>query len=495
VLLLIGVLASRRMHDIRDYYAGGKKLGFINVAFSARATGESAWLLLGVTGTGFAVGLQGLWIAVGELLGVGIAWLWMAKPFKRLTDEYDSVTIPDYLESRFRDNSHWLRLIAAGALVVFVPIYAGSQVFATGKAFNAFLDINHYLGATIGFLVVMLYITKGGFIAVVWSDVFQGLLMVAGLVILPVVGLLELGGFTSFITTLSENFPGHLTLTAGQGWSTLAIVQTLGLLAIGIGFLGSPQVFVRFISIRDESQINKGALVAMLWTFMADTGAVLLGMAGRALFTDADLGFDSDNVLPYMSQALLLPFFAGMYIAMVLSAIMSTIDSLLVVASSAAVRDYWQKIRHPEMHDDALMKLSQQVTVILALIAFGIGMGILLYDIENGIFWIIIFGWSGIAATFCPVIILSLCWSGLTALAARWAMVAGFLATILFKFVVPPLFSIIGWENGVTFLNALDVLLPAFLVSGLVAVAVSHIDKSGQERLQTDLSETGKTGR
>ncbi len=465
------------MHDIRDYYAGGKKLGFINVAFSARATGESAWLLLGVTGTGFAFGLQGLWIMAGELLGVGLAWYWMAKPFKRLTDHYDSVTIPDYLESRFQDNGHGLRLIAAAALVVFVPIYAGSQVFATGKAFNAFLDINHYLGATIGFLVVLLYITRGGFIAVVWSDVFQGLLMVTGLVLLPLVGILEAGGITNIFNTLAAEFPGHLTMTGGQGWTTLALFQTLGFLAIGIGFLGSPQVFVRFISIRDEDQINKGAMVALAWTFLADTGAVLLGMTGRALFTDADLGFDPDNILPVMSQALLLPFFAGVYIAMVLSAIMSTIDSLLVVASSSAVRDYWQKTRHPDMSDELLMSLSRKVTVVLALLSFGIGIGILMYDIDNGIFWVVIFGWSGIAATFCPVIILSLCWRKMTALAAKCAMITGFLATIVFKFVVPPLFVAAGWENGVTYLNALDVLLPAFVVSAIVAILVSVSDK------------------
>jgi Na+/proline symporter len=254
-------------------------------------------------------------------------------------------------------------------------------------------------------------------------------------------------------------------------------MQTLGFLAIGIGFLGSPQVFVRFISIRNEEQIKKGAVVALCWTFLADTGAVLLGITGRALFTDADLGFDSDNILPLMSQALLLPFFAGVYIAMVLAAIMSTIDSLLVLASSSAVRDYWQKTRHPEMSDDTLMKLSWQVTMILALLSFGIGIGILLYDLENGIFWIVIFGWSGIAATFCPVMILSLCWPRLTALGAKCAMVAGFLSSIAFKFIVPPLLSAAGWDVGVTYLNALDVLLPAFLVSGLAAVVVSLIGK------------------
>jgi len=223
-------------------------------------------------------------------------------------------------------------------------------------------------------------------------------------------------------------------------------------------------------------------VVALVWTFLADTGAIFLGMTGRALFLDADLGFDPDNILPVMSQALLPAFFAGAYIAMVLSAIMSTIDSLLVVASSSAVRDYWQKTKHPDMGDAALMKLSRQMTFILALLSFGIGMGILLCDDENGIFWIVIFGWSGIAATFCPVIILSLCWPKLTALGAKCAMVAGFLATILFKFVVPPLFSTMGWENGVEYLNALDVLLPAFIVSGLIGVAVSLTEARGTQR-------------
>ena len=480
VLLFLGYLASRRTRDIRDYYAGGKRLGFINVAFSARATGESAWLLLGLTGMGFALGAQAFWVVVGECIGVGGAWLLMARRFKRLTDRYDSITIPDYLESRLRDNTHGLRLIAAAALIVFVPIYAGSQVFATGKAFNAFLDMNHFVGATIGFLVVLLYITKGGFIAVVWSDVFQGSLMFLGLVALPIVGLMELGGVTNLLDTLRAADPAHLTITAGQGWTAMTIVTIVGMIAIGIGFFGSPQVFVRLISLRHENEVRKGAAVALFWTLLADSGAVLVGIVGRALFTEAQLDNDVDNILPYMSQALLPAFFAGAYIAMVLSAIMSTIDSLLVVASSAAVRDYWQKTRHPDMSDEQLMRLSQILTLTLALTAFAIGMAILLYNRDKGVFWIIIFGWSGIAATFCPVMILSLFWRRLTARGARCAMVTGFAMVPLMKFAVPGLLP----DNALPYLVALDVLLPAFAVSMLVAVVVSLLDKKGQAKLE-----------
>ncbi|MBZ0173469.1 MAG: hypothetical protein K8E66_13885, partial [Phycisphaerales bacterium] len=186
---------------------------------------------------------------------------------------------------------------------------------------------------------------------------------------------------------------------------------------------------------------------------------------------------------PYMSDTLLPAFFSGVYIAMVLSAIMSTIDSLLVVAASAAVRDYWQKTRHPDMPDDKLISLSRKLTLLLSLAAFGVGIGIMLYEKDQGIFWTIIFGWSGIAATFCPVIVLSLFWSKLTALGAKASMVAGFLCVPLFKFAVPPILGAAGWDDANAYLGALDVLPPSFAVGMIVAVVVSTLDRPGRERL------------
>lgn len=502
-LLVIGYLASRKMHDIRDYFAGGKRLGFINVAFSSRSTGESAWLLLGLTGTGFAVGVQAFWIVLGEIIGVTGAWLFMAKRFKRLTDRYDSITVPDYLESRFRDSGHWLRLIAAGALVIFVPIYAAAQVHAAGGAFNDFLDWNHYAGAAFGFGIVLLYITQGGFTAVVWSDVFQGTLMLLGLVVLPIVALLEIGGVTNLLDTLRSINPDLLSLhgpgpadengvqvPGTGGWTSNAVFATLGFMAIGVGFLGSPQVFVRFISIKSEKEINKGMFVAIAWTVLALSGAVLIGMLGRALFLPADItpltatvDGAKDTIMPHMAEELMPAFVTGLFIAMVLSAIMSTIDSLLVVASSAAVRDYWQKTRHPDMDDERLVSTSRKLTVILALVAFALGIGIMLYDKEQGIFWTIIFGWSGIAATFCPTMILSLFWKGLTSMGARCAMVAGFLGVPFFKFLAPLIMKAIWGDDWANNIGALDVLLPSFLIGFIVAIVVSKFDKKGQEKL------------
>ncbi|MHC4380926.1 MAG: sodium/proline symporter [Planctomycetota bacterium] len=491
ILLVIGYLASKRVKSIRDYFASGKNLGFFNVAFSARATGESAWLLLGLTGMGYAVGVKAFWVVLGEVLGVCGAWMLMSRRFKRLTDRYDSITVPDYLESRLRDTGHTLRLIAAFALVVFVPIYAGAQVFATGTAFHAFLGWNHYAGAAVGFAVVMLYITQGGFTAVVWSDVFQGSLMVVGLVALPLVALSHVGGLGEVSTALTAIDP-HLLSWHGPGaagpssggWDTATIVSIFGMAAIGIGFLGSPQVFVRYISMKNEKQILPGTITAGIWTVLADSGAVLVGLFGRAIYSPDSLGGNSDNILPEMAQGLLPAFFAGLFIAMVLSAIMSTIDSLLVVASSAGVRDYWQKSRHPEMSDEQLMSLTRKVTITLSLLSFLIGIGIMMVDKENGVFWVIIFGWSGIAATFCPTVILSLFWSKLTALGAKCAMVAGFASVPLFKWAVPSLLDRLGLETWSGYLSSLDVLLPSFAVGFLVAVLVSLLDRKGQARME-----------
>ncbi len=503
ILLVIGYLASKKMHDIKDYFAGGKNMGFLAVAFSARATGESAWLLIGLTGMGFALGVNAFWVVVGEIIGVGGAWLFMAKRFKRLTDRYDSITVPDYLESRFRDNTHMLRLVAAGSLLVFVPVYAGAQVYASGVAFNDFLGWPHYAGAAFGFVIVLIYITKGGFTAVVWSDVFQGSLMVLGLVALPIIGLLEAGGVTNIIDSLRAIDPHLLALhgpgsegASSGGWNTGTIFAVVGLAAIGVGFWGSPQIFVRYISMKSEKSILPGTITAIIWTLLADSGAVLIGIIGRALYNQ-EIGLVKEDTVAIMADNLLPAFFAGVFIAMVLAAIMSTIDSLLVLASSAVVRDYWQKTKNPDLSDSQLMSMSKKLTVALAFVAFAVGMGLLAYDKDKPIFWIVIFGWSGIAATFCPTMILSLYWSKLTASGAKYAMIAGFLGVPIFSFAVGPMLKAMGMDNFAANLSSLDVLLPSFLIGFTVAIVVSLLDKKGQANLECveDDLQFAKTGK
>lgn len=483
VLLLIGALASRRMKDLRDYYAGGKRFGFWAASFSSRATGESAWLLLGLTGMGAAVGAQAFWVVLGEVLGVGAAWLLLCRRFKRLTDRYDSITIPDYLESRLRDKGHRIRLVAAFTLVIFVTIYVSAQIDAIGTAFEGFLGWNYYLGAIVGFAVVLVYIVSGGFVAVVWSDVFQGTLMVVGLVALPLFGLAAAGSLDSVVEPLRQQDPTLLSFWGPEGASIASLFTILGFLAIGLGFMGSPQIFVRFLSLRSVKEIRPGAIVAICWTLLADSGAVLVGMVGRSILVTPDqatadtLGQGGQQVLPMLVAEVVPAWIAGLYIAIVLAAIMSTVDSLVVLASSAFVRDYYQKVRHPDMPDTQLLGRSRTVTFVLAGAALGIAFLVSALVPGRTVFWFAIFGWSGISATFCPTMILSLFWPGLTARGALAAMLSGFASVPFFKFVAPQL----PWVGDA--FGALSELPPAFVVSGLVAVGVSVLDPKGRQAM------------
>ncbi len=483
VLLVIGMVASRRMHGAKDYFAAGKGLGFLPVAFSARATGESAWLLLGLTGMGAAIGAQAFWVVLGEVLGVAGAWLLMCRRFKRLTDRYDAITIPDYLEDRFRDRSHKLRIFSAIALVVFVTIYVSAQIDATGKAFESFLGWNYYHGIGVGFVVVLTYILAGGFLAVVWSDVFQGSLMFLGLVGLPIVGLVMIGGVGEMNTRLAAIDPDLLSLAGPGGWSMAAVVSIIPLAMVGIGFLGSPQIFVRFLALKNEGEITKGAFVAITFTVLSDAGAVLIGMVGRALLTQPGqdvnvvLGQSGESVLPMLVDHALPLLLVGLFVAVVLSAIMSTVDSLLVLASSAVVRDVHQQVRHPELSDESLVPSSRKATFILAVVALLISIAVAALSPDRSVFWFVIFGWSGISATFCPTMMLSLYWSKMTARGALTAMIVGFICVPLFKFGAPQL-------PGVgPFFATLGELPPAFLLSMLAGVAASLTDRKGQAQL------------
>jgi len=475
ILFLIGIVASRKIKGLSDFYVGGKNLGYWAVAFSARATGESGWLLLGLTGMGAIAGISAYWVVIGELLGVGVSWFLMAKKFKKLSDGYGSITIPDYLESHFKSKTHHLRAIAAFALSVFVIIYVSAQIDVTGKAFESLLGINYYTGAIAGFLIVLAYIFTGGFVAVVWSDLFQGLLMFFGLLALPIVAFWSIDNQAEIISGLRAIDPDLLApFGGGEDW-LMKTFTLLGFAMIGLGFLGSPQIYVRFLSIKNIEEIDKGKWVAILFTLITDAAAVSIGILGRYMFTEAGqdpqaiLGIAGEDVLIHLIEDLLPLGIIAIYIAIILSAIMSTIDSLLVMASSAVVRDFYQQIFHPELKENKMANISRWVTLFMALFALAIAICVALISPERTVFWFVIFGWSGIAATFCPVIILSLFWSGLTEKGAIASMITGFLCVPFFKFIIQPL------EGVGEYFEKLDVLAPSFLLSMIAAWIFSRI--------------------
>lgn len=482
VLFFIGVFASRRIKNISDYYVAGKKLNFWIVAFSSRATGESAWLLLGLTGMGAISGVSTYWVVVGEVLGVAIAWIYMAKKFKRRTDAYNSITIPDYLESHFKSTTFLLRKIAAIALSIFVVIYVSAQIDATGSAFEAFLGWNYYTGAIVGFLIVLAYIFLGGFIAVAWSDVFQGILMFFGLVLIPITAFFAIPNITEIASGLRAIDPELLNVWGPGGFNLMNLMTILGFAMIGLGFLGSPQVFVRFMSINNESEINRGKWVALVYTLLTDAAAVTVGIIGRYLFTEAGtdpeaiMGNAGQNVLSMVVEHFFPLVIVGLYIAIVLSAIMSTVDSLLVVGSSSLSRDLYQKIYNPNISQQKITRYSRLITLIMAIGALTVALLVAVSTPGRTIFWFVIFGWSGIAATFCPVIILSLFWDGYTERGAIASMISGFLAVPFFKFVVPQI------ETIGPYIEKLDVMGPSFAVAFIFGFLASKLFPKGSIR-------------
>lgn len=299
--------------------------------------------------------------------------------------------------------------------------------------------------------------------------------MFFGLVLLPIVVWFSMDGGQDIISGLHAIDPALTNIwgTSDDTWMNVAAM--LGFAMIGLGFLGSPQVYVRFMSIKDEKEIVKGKWVAIVFTLLTDAAAVTIGILGRVLFTDAGadpevvLGNGAEHVLSMLTENFLPYAVVAIYVAIVLSAIMSTIDSLLVIASSAITRDFYQKVFHPEIKDKDLARLSRWVTLIMALIALGIAMVIAVVSPDHTVFWMVIFGWSGIAASFCPVIILSLFWKGLSEQGAIAAMIAGFLCVPFFKFVVQ------GMDGIGPYFEKLDVLAPSFVISMAMAWLFSKI--------------------
>jgi len=469
ILFGIGIWGGRGSGDLKGYYLAGKQLPSWVVAFSSNATGESAWLLLGLTGMGYLVGFHAFWIVMGKVLGVALAWIFVARPFKAYSDRYDAVTVADYLEARFADQEgRSLRRAGAAIILSMAAMYTGAQLTASGKAFQAFLGLDYALGVLIGAAIILFYTTVGGFKAVAWSDLLQGLLMFFCLLILPIVAIRAAGGWGAMIGTLQAEDPTLLEPLGGLGFSLEGLVAVAGFLAIGLAFLGSPQLLTRFMAARSTEALTRGSGLAILSILVFDVGAVMAGIAGRALFPGLA---DPETIYAVLGTELFPQVLTGVFLVVVLAAMMSTTDSLLILASSALVRDGMQMGFGMKYRERTLSRVGKGITVVL-----GAGAVALALTEARVIFWFVLFAWSGLAAAFTPVVLLSLFWKRTTRLGALAGMLAGFGVTV-------------GW---VLFLKAsfmgLYEMIPGFvaglLVTGLVSLRTQPPPKAAEEQDQ-----------
>jgi sodium/proline symporter len=455
ILAGLALWSRSETHSMSGYFIAGKKLPPWVVAFSTNATGESGWLLLGLTGMGYAVGAQAFWVVAGEVIGIALAWAMLSRRIKRLADETDSITVPDVLAARFNDRAHVLRKISLLIILVMVGAYVAAQMVATGKAFDGFTDLDYSTGVLVGAAVIILYTLVGGYKAVAWTDLVQGVLMLAGLIIVPLIAIDAAGGWAMVVDNLASQDPGLLTAWGPAGKSTAALIGILSFLAVGLPFMGVPQLMVRFMSARSEQSLVPAMAISVVVILLFDVGAVLTGMAGRALFPGLD---DPESILPVISTTLLHPVLGGIMMVVVLAAIMSTVDSLLILASSAVVRDYWQQILGSKLSDRALAHRGKLLTVVIGII----GIVFALHQTPV-IFWFVLFAWSGLGAAFGPVLLCALWYPGTNLQGAIAGMLGGFLTTVAWVLWLKP-----------HFYELLEVI-PGFIVGLALTVIISKV--------------------
>jgi sodium/proline symporter len=462
LIILVGVAtwSSKESTTLRGYFIADKKLPPWVVAFSTNATGESGWLLLGLTGMGYAVGAHAFWVVLGEVTGISLAWILISRRLKRLADKNDSITLPDVLAARFNDKHHVLRRISVLIILVMVMTYVAAQMVATGKAFDGFTDLNYAWGVAVGSTVIILYTLVGGFKAVAWTDLIQGVLMLLGLIILPAVSISAGGGWEAISSKLMAQDPGLLSPWGPEGKSTLAMIGVISFIAIGVPFMGVPQLMVRFMSARSEKSLVPAMTISVLVIFLFDVGAVLTGMAGRALFPGLE---DPESILPLMSSTMLPEWMAGIMMVVVLAAIMSTVDSLLILASSTVVRDYMQKIRGSSLSEKALANRGKLLTLIIGVIGIGFAL-----QQSPMIFWLVIFAWNGLGATFGPPLLCGLWYPKTNINGAIAGMLGGFITTVTWVLVFKSPFY------------DLSEIIPGFLVGLVLTIVVSNVTSRKQ---------------
>jgi sodium/proline symporter len=428
LIIYLGLLAAfavwsrRETETLSGFYLAGKKLPYWVVAFSTNATGESGWLLLGLTGMGYAVGAQAYWVVVGEVAGIALSWGVISRRLKRLGDETDSITVPDVLAARFNDSWHLIRAVAVVIILAMVTTYVTAQLVASGKALSEFIGMDYKVGVVVGSAIIIAYTFIGGYKAVSYTDVLQGVLMLLGLIFVPLVAISAAGGWDSVTSNLVAQDPDLVSMFSFaegmKGW-----VGIVSFVAIGLPFLGVPQLLVRYMSARDDTELKKARYVSVGVLLFFTIGAVTTGIAGRALFPGLE---DPETIFPMLATELFPPLVSGVLLVIVLSAIMSTADSLLLLASSAIVRDTMQKILGSKKSDKALSGYGKIVTILIGFVAIAFAI-----PEAQFIFYFVLFAWSGLGAAFGPVLICLLYYKKTTRAGVLSGMIAGFLTSVV----------------------------------------------------------------
>lgn len=447
-IIVIAYLTSRTKMSHSVFILGGKKLPGWALAFSERATGESAWLLLGFTGFVFATGLSGVWVAIGIAVGIIFAWLVLARKFRAEADKYNVLTLPDYLAVKFQSKANIIRWLVTVLIASFFMFYVGAQLAGAGKLFLTTFNMNETTGVIIATIVIMATAYFGGFLSVVWTDMIQSIMMLLTLVVLPIVALIYIGTNDLSISTSLA--------TAGEGfdsWMGGVTGFAIGVLFFNnfswfFGYLGGqPQLSARFMALKNDREAKQGITVAIIWTILAYTGAFLIGLAAIAMYQQGSFA-DVETVLPHMILDLTPTWIAGILLAGIMAAIITTANSQLMVVTSSVSEDIIHKTLGMKLTDKQLVTISRIVILAVGII----GMIIALTS-ESLLYLVVSWAWAGVGGTLSPAILMTFFWIRYSSTGLIATVISGFIFTVLW--ISTPLDGIITSRFSTFFIAAI----------------------------------------
>ncbi|HEY8518895.1 MAG TPA: sodium/proline symporter PutP, partial [Gammaproteobacteria bacterium] len=426
----------------------------------------SGWLLMGLPGLAYLAGFDAVWLALGLAIGTWLNWRFIAAKLRTRTERLaDSLTLPDYFERRFDDRSHVLRTISAAFILVFFAFYASSGFVAAGRLFETLFAMPYAEAMFWGSIVMLAYTFFGGFLAVSWSDVLQGTLMFVALVLVAAVGVQLAGGVGPALDGLDARDPALLDPFVGAGGEALGVLGVVSLLGWGLGYPGQPHILARFMAIRRVEELVTSRRVAMAWVVTVLAAAVVVGLAGVLVLDPPLEGASSETVFILLATEFFHPAIAGVCLAGILAAIMSTASAQLLVSSSAFAEDFYRGFFRPDAGREELLWVGRLAVLAIAVVAFVLG-----FDPESRVLSLVAWAWAGFGAAFGPAILLSLYWEGMTRDGALAGIVVGGLTVIV-------------WPQLPGALSELYELVPGFLLSCAAIVAVSLFQSRRVERL------------
>ncbi len=460
-MLAIGSHFYKRNESLSDYLIGDRQLNKWVAAMSAQASDMSGWLLLGLPGYAYLQGLEACWIAAGLAIGTYLNWKFVAHRLRRYTEiAGNAITLPDYFANRFLDTNQLLRTLSAVFILIFFLIYTASGFVAGAKLFESVFGLPYHSALLIGVVVIISYTALGGFMAVSWTDFFQGIIMFFAIITVPLLAIHAMGGFTETISILNSTESGYLNLFNKIDGHPITVLSIISLLAWGLGYFGQPHILTRFMAIRSADEIKPARKIAMVWVVVSLVCAVVVGLVGKALLPNELSAGHSETIFMVLVDRLTHPIVGGILLAAVLAAIMSTADSQLLVTSSALTEDLYRVVIRPQASEKELVWVSRGTVIGVAALACSIAL-----KPENSVLGLVAYAWAGFGATFGPLVLMSLYWKRMTRNGAIAGIIGGGVTVLVWKQLKGGIFDL--YE-----------IVPGFVVSVCLIVLFSLVDHS-----------------